>query len=810
MTPTTQQAADPKAQLIAQFGETFQKLLEEQVDDEANFEKLLQYLRLRKADYYFRGIQYIAPQLSPTGVIDYTPVGSPVVGAEGSRGIWDYNIDQIKTYGRKFIATLGQRPFYNVKAVPDDPQSEDDRNASREADKAVILLRSWWNVKIKNLEMAYHAWKSGTIFPYVRYVVDSNKYGFSEEPLFEVGKVVVEAGGYACMNCGAKSPELSTLETLDASGNPMVDLVCPQCQHPIDPNAYEPPVEADVPVDSGRTQKYPNGQVELHFYSGFFATTTFQSVDIEDVPWFKLEGEEHIGRLIAIYPSLREKMKSGELNVAPDGGATHQSGMQARASSQSQTGSYRQPKSMITWTRLWLRPFMLELIKDDTKREEAKQQFPDGIKVVRVGKDVVDLVAEKLDDHISAVYPEVGEYIFRDGICWGILQHQDAINDTLNQMCQLVERANTKTLVWASVIDVDALNDRPNMPAEMLSVPDGTDFQRSIHTMQNPTFPKEGTQLLDILKQNIESHSGVLPNVFGAGGPTQTAEQSRNELNQALMQLGTTGEFFIDGWINIHTMGIWELARNAPKNMKVPMSGRKSETPGAGAEVIDFDLLKSGHWHLEGEMGIPRSYAERKDELKSLIGQNPELAHAMQVDAPINSGAVRDYLDLPDLQDPADDVRQFIHEVINELLQGQPIQPPPPPPPMDPAMPPPPPAAPMPSSTRLLDAIDAGFVDAAAAAELIREWFAQSGRNLQNTPGFANVVATMKQLQQMLMPPPGMPADPNAPAGAAPAGPPPMGGPPKAKAPKPPNPKGPPTPTGQAPLPTGAAGPMAA
>lgn len=811
MTPNPQPQAeqDPRQQRILKYGDAFKQLLEEQVDDDANFEKLMQYRRLMLADFYWRGIQYVAPRFSPvTGMLDYTPVGAPTTGQGQQQGAFDYNIDQVKTYGRKFIATLGQRPFYNVKAMPDDPQSEADRNSAREADKGIILLRSWWNVKIKNLEMAGHAWKSGTIFPYVRYVVDSNKYGWSEEPILKTGKAVVEPGGYACQFCGAKSPELGTLDTMDDMGNIVTETVCPNCQKPIDPNAYEPAVEADVPVDTGRTQKYPNGQVELHFNTALFATTTFQAYSMKDTPWFRLEGEEHIGRLLTIYPALREKLQDGDLSMAPEGGTAQQTGLQARAAAQSQVGSPRQPKHQATWLRDWLRPFMLELIKDKDLREQAKADFPEGVKIVRVGKDIADIAPEKLDDHNTEVQPEVGDYVFRDGICWGILQHQDAINDTINQLCEIVERANTITLAWASVLNADALNDRATMPAEIINVPDGTDFSRSVHTMQGPSFPKEGPALVTIFKENIESHTGVLPRLFGGGTTTQTtAEQARNDLNQALMQLGTTGEFMIDGWIKIHTMGLWELARNAPKNIKVPMSGGK-QSPGAGAEVLDLDLLKSGNWHLEGEMGIPRSYAERKDELKSLVRENPDLAHALMLDAPINMGVMRDYLDIPDMQDPADDVRQFVNEAIQELLSGQPIQPQPPPPSLDPSMPPAPPPPAMPSSTKLLDAVDAGFVDPGVASELIRDWFGQSGRNLQNTPGYANVVATMKQLQQMMMPPPPPPGAPPA------AGQPAAGGPPAPGGPKPPKPKAPPPqkmiPDGSAPLPTGAAGPMAA
>lgn len=785
MTPNPQ--SNP-TQVKIDLREHVGKLLESHVDDDANFEKLLQFLRLRKADYYYRGIQYIAPDLSPTGVIDYMPLGSPVVGGETQRGLLDYNIDQVRTFGRKFIATLGQRPFYNLKAVADDPESESDRIAAREADKGYDLLRAQWNCRIMNLEMAYHAWKSGTIFPYTRYVVDGNKYGYSEEPVWGHEPMVTEPGGFKCFQCGTKSPELNVVPVPDENGGMTSFTACPTCNQALDQTAYEQPVEIPVPVQQG-TKQYPNGRVELHFLTGFFITVPFYSPNFQNVPFLEYRCEEHIGRLVALYPKLREKMKDGDLNIGSDAGAVQNSGVISRASAESQVGLPRQnsAKHRTSYIRTWVRPFMYEMVPDDAARTQLKEQFPNGLKVVRVGKEVVDLADEKMDDYFTAVYPEVGEYIFRDGISWGILQHQDAINDTFNQLAEIVERTNTVNLIWANVIDVDSLNQRPNSPMEFLPVPPNTDLDRCTRELKSPTFPKEATQLITILQENIKTNTGVLDNVFGAAitGDT-TAEANRNQLNQALMQLGTTGEFMAEGWRQIFTNGVNELARNAPRNVKA-----------LNGELIDIEALNIGKWHFEAELGIPRSYAERKDELKKLLMLNPDMAAAtiktLGVDAPANTGAMRDYLDLPDLQDPADDERQFVNELINELIQGQPI---PPQPQQDPSMPP---SAPMPSSTRLLDLVDAQVLDAANTAELIREWVVGAGRKLIDTPGFQNVMAVMQQLKQRMMPPP-MPD-----GGAPPAQ---QGGAPPAPGPDQPNPRKTP-PKGDKPLPTGAGGSMA-
>lgn len=785
-TPPEQQPQQPRLtddQLLQLLKGEIDSVLGQYIDDESNAEKVLQYMRLRKADFYFRGIQYLAPMVDTnTGRLDYTPVGSPKTGYNGDdagSNYLDYNLDIIKTYARKFIATLGQRPFYNMRAVPDNPSNEADRQAAREADKVIYLLDSQWNIKTLNLVMAYHLFKSGTVYPYVRWVADGNKYGWTEVPIYEEKETVVDPGGYVCFNCGVKSPELETVDTLDESGAPQTQTVCPSCKEPLDQNSYQEATTALVPADTGRTKRYANGRVEIHFLNGMYVTVPFTAQSMEDVPYLDWQGELPVGQIISLYPQLREKMRrGGDLDISSGGAGNAQTGKLVRASAASQYGIPRQAKNTETVRRVWLRPYQFELIQDEQKREIAKQYFPDGMRVVKVGGETVEIKPEKLDSHFTAVQPEVGDYVFRDGICWGILQHQDAINDTFNQLVEIIERTVTVHLADPEIIDTEAWNSSRNMPMEMIPVKPGTsvNMENGIKTLPQPRFPGEALQILSLVKENVESHTGVLPSIFGAGAPTQTAEQARNQLNQALMQLGTTGEFMIEGWREIHKMGIDEYIRNSPGGDMV------------GAEVIDIEAIKGGKYHLEGEIGIPRSFAERKDELKALVMQNPQLAQALAVDHPINAGAVRDYLDLPDLEDPTDDARQAVLDLIKKLLEGQAMQQPGPD------------GAPMDTPSLPFDDL---VYDPQQTLDLMRFW-AQSpaGRKLEGTPGYQNVMAMMRQIKQILMPPPPPPGAAPAPPDQGAGAPPPRGGGKKPPAPQPT------PPSGDQPLPTGAGGPM--
>lgn len=736
---------------IEEFKDVLDTLLREYVDQDADAEKTLQLLRLEKADFYYRGIQNIAPQVNPSGgsPLGWTPVGVPTLTAAGqdeSASYADYNFDLMKTYGKKFVAVLGQRPFYNNKALPDDPQSESDLRASRQADLLIQLLRSWWNVKLLNLRLAYFCWKAGTVFGMTRWIADANKYGFNEMPVVEPRPVTIDEGGFACFACGTTSVSMRTVEIPDETGEMIPNTVCPSCGGPLTNADYREPVSVNIPAETG-IKKYANGRVELHLKTGLRVTVPFNAEDLPDTPYVMEESEENKGLLMELYgQGLEKKIGSGTPEAPYSGDGTRMLGQTVRSATQSLIGSAR-AKSSSLWNfrRVWIRPYMYNLVKDEGKKKTLKEKFPDGMKIIRVEGVLVDLANENLDDFFSTCQPDVSDYLWTDGVMWGVMGHQDAWNNALNLAVEHLERGLPTYLADPDLIDVDAYNDRPFRPQEMIAAKPGSSvsLDNGVKMLPPATFPNQLQQLTGVIEQNVQSHTGVLPNLYGGGAPTETADQARNQLNQALMQLGTTGEHMTQFWVDAHTNAIWEIARHAVGPMQV------------SGETVDFEALKSGNWHIEGEIGIPRSFGERKDALMQIVSQNPQLAQALRVDDPVNIGAVSTYLDLPDLKNPDEDLRIAVNGIVDQLLKGEAVQGP----------------DGMQHASIPFDSI---VFDPTKTMAIVRDYLISGpGQKQQGSPGYDNVKAFLQEAMMAAQPP--MPPGPDGQQGPPPGpqGPPP-------------------------------------
>ncbi len=655
--------ADRRKVITRLFGPTLDSLLSEKVEQDVAAEKIVQYLRWRRADLYYRGLHHIYPEVTSDNQITLGGGGVPSFTTPSADSpIFDYNFNVVKSYGEKFTAVLGQRPFHENHAVPNDPSSEADREAARQADLASLILNSWWNVRLMNIKLAHSLWKSGTTFPYLRWVTSGRKYGYTEVPKMGVKTVEVDPAHYECLSPGCTT----RMSPSDAEAN---GGTCLTCGAPLGPESFHVPETVDIPVQLDETVKYPNGRVELRWMNSTMVTVPFYAREREDCPWLVLDSDEPSQNLISIYPDLRETIVNSSASAS--GSALASQGSLARSGAQSQSGTPRSQMSrgLVPYRRLFLRPESLELVTDEAVRIKLKDIYPDGLKLVKIGADVVDAVPEKLDDHWpNPCQPVVGDYIMVDGVCWGILGHQDIINDFAEIAIETLERGLPTTIVEAGLLDVDKMNARRYMPQEIIetSTQAGTSLDSSIKTIPAAKFPDQLQSVVGWVDGQIQSQTGMLPQVFGMTDSTRkTAEQARAELNQALMQLGTTGEYMTDCWIQCREIGVKLLAQHAPNNLSWQ------------GQTLDLEALKAGNFHFEAEVGIPRTYSERKDALKDLLNSNTPASTAvvesLKITDPSNAGALRQMFDLPDLEDPQDDHRAAVEDVLKALLQGKAI-----------------------------------------------------------------------------------------------------------------------------------------
>jgi hypothetical protein len=430
----------------------------------------------------------------------------------------------------------------------------------------------------------------------------------------------------------------------------------------------------------------------------------------------------------------------GELKTAEGTGPLHQSSTLARDVAASLRGvRAKVKKTSWTFSRYWIPPAYYEHISKKATRDILKQQFPDGMKVSQVSGLTIAIENESKAEHWPTPFtPEPGEYLYRDPMCWGILEIQDIINDTYNLMVATLERGMPAHAMDPDIIDPEQMRSE-NRQLEVVwsKAGAGRNISDGIASIRSADFPTGAMPLLDNFDMIIQHHTGLLPPAWGGQSGNKTAQQADADLKQSLMQLSVHGEFAAAAWVDTKekALRLWEKYATEPMQR--------------AGETLDFDVLRGGNWYFKSEPGMPMSWAERQSRLELVIGQNPQMATSLGLDSATNSAAMRDYIipGMNDLEIPGENQRNRQMKIIRQLLQQPPntgpdgqqhsaIQPDP-----------------------LLD-------DPQTDGEIIRQWLIDAGmkEQEQNPQGWQHVYLYLQDMKQMGMqmqaPPPGAPGEP--------------------------------------------------
>ena len=702
MSPEVNQKPVSSEEVASLVTKPIEQVIQKYIDAEVDIEKTWQLQRLRECDLFIRGLQHLA--LNDEGA--WMPATSPgtqsAYESDEDLGVLDYNLDIVDSYRKKYCATLGLRPFWNARAVADDPQSELDRKAERQAQLCANWMRNKWNVRIKNIELFDRQYRGGTVYYHVAYVADKAVFGEIEKPQFTQRTV-----------------------TIPGQPDPMTGIPGPDEQ-------------IQVPVPAG-TKKFPGSGPMVHLYSGDTVTVPFSVRDFGKVPYLLHEEEVHKGILLQSYgDSLRSKVgDSGDLSADGSDTSSKVAAKMTRASEASLTGTYRPGvESLWTHSRYWLTTAMYEYINNEEIRGALYENFPDGLKVSRVEGITVKLENEYLNDVWGAITPYPSDTIYQDPVCRSILGNQRIINDLVNIAVAKEERGLPMAVADAELIDTQALATRRFLPKEV--IPAKASFGGSLREAIVPLpTPNKDDGAADIIinrvVENTQNVLGLMPSVWGGQSEQKTAMGQRMEISQGLMQLGVPGEMASQGYIGMYSLGCKLIAKYMPEGFPVPVP---EDQQGMTSEMIDLDALRAGKYHFEADPGMPMSRAEMVEMLNGIIQENPQITQAMGLNSPLAAATIREYLlpGMPDIPDPLRDVRDKVIERIQLLLKQSPV----------PGQPDPMTGQPGPPMPSILpeDFVD----DPSMHADMVREWLnTGAGRKASSDParaeGYQNVVA---------------------------------------------------------------------
>jgi hypothetical protein len=617
--------SDPNvAPVLGEILPPIENILTTVVDANYQGERVLQLLRLEKADAFYRGIQNIAPQYDPAnGSIAWVTYGQSTNSQPFDYGnrAFDYNPRKTKSYGDKYVAVLGQRPFWNVGAEAGDPTNENDRRGARQVNLLIQMLHSQWNVKVLNLRLFYYLFKTGTTFGQVRSVTDGRKFGYYEVPNYVMTEQQVGVDDYG------------------------------------------QPITEQVPVQQG-VNRYPKSSVEVDLINGYIITFPFNVVERDKSPWVRLAAQRDKGELMGEYPNARAIVGSSAGSVV-SGDQTNATAAIVRAAAQSQTGTVRSDfGNLWSWQQTWLNPNQFELIEDEQKRALAKKAYPEGARITQIEGKVVEIVAADFRTRFSSCMPSMADYLFCDGAGWGMFGMEDYFSNLLAVTSESLETGIPNFIVNQDYVDADALNRNRYSPNRFISALPraGENLNNAFALLPTSHFPDQIPGMFEVINGIMQDYLGLQPQVFGQMPPNLTLGQARMMLNQGLMQLGTPGELATHWWEETMTNAV---------NLYIDTVKINPQFKG---QAIDLDLIRNSAWNIKGAAGIPSSFAERKETVQDIIQNNPTLADALELMDPVNFETIVDLLDLPELQNTKLDQINSMREIIDQLWGGQPIQ----------------------------------------------------------------------------------------------------------------------------------------
>lgn len=735
--PQDQNQEFSASEILQMMREDLLQLVKRDVDEDVDPEKSFQLLQVRKCHLYYDGKQYLTYERDGE-FFDFTSSGTPIAGnADDSQEAYDYILNIVKGDGRKFVAVVGNRPP-NVKGTADYPDDEASVSNSSNANSIAKTLFSWWDIRTAHRYLVLQLWKSGTVFAYTPYVVNGYKYGTTKIPVWETVPQELSPEGWECPVCQNRSPVGS--------------MVC-QCGQPLGPQDYRDAEVVHVPQQT-REKEYENGQVELQLYTVLHVTVPFYSQSLKDVPWLRLETEKHRAELLEIYPQLEEKLRDdqdrGEIT------ASQAQAIHTRQADSSPTNTKSQRKSQVTYSRYWLKPLMYNLIKDKEHRRILRQKYPEGLRIVRVRDEIVEIRGERLEDVWAYCSPEATDYIYGDPLSLDHVEIQDIVNDLINIGVETLERAIPWMIADPLVVDFKQLKDRARRPGEVVpAIPGvGQNLRQAIQEAPVAEFSEQTMPFMTGVHESVREVAGVQKAVFG-GDPVRetTAREYEGRRNQAMMQLTTTWDALRSFYGSVTTNAARQLARFGPQTIQDQSNPKKK---------IEVASLLERNWHYEVEETIPITPGQRADRLMFLLNSpNPMVAGLTGLTHPNNARIINDLLGMEGLYIPGADEIDAIKDTIRRLLAEEPV---------------------MTTGMDGMPVVRPSIMpkweeDSTLATAVIKAWaLTKAGLYAaDNNPlGYNNVIAYGEEHERRLAPPP-MPAGP----GTAPA--PPPGGP----APKP-------------------------
>jgi hypothetical protein len=576
-----------------------------------------------------------------------------------AEGIPPRIINIYRPHGESIIAALTVG-VPSVLFFPSDADNADDIDKAEAFSSLAKIVQKHNKAKLLYIKILSILFNQGTPFVY-SYSKKDRKFGF-----YQVEETSLEdqtSYNHSCPVCGYDFGE---------GGEEPVNIQCVSCQQQVNTEVEPRTIQVSVPIQVNKEKSR-------------VIIDPFGVLNVK-VP-YSARTPEHCGYLILKFDQSVASLRSIFCVPGPNGEEPLIEGIQASTSDTSVDNSIRypsiylnnQPQNTAVVKCVWYRPWQLELLcgsKDSSNRDEVdeiKKKYPEGIYVIYIGNDPVEINGEDMDDHWTMGLDPRASSVHAEPLGTNLAMIQD-INAEIDELeLQTMEHGISELFIASDAIDFNKYANNQAKPGNVTQAfkEPGKNIGDNFFETRTAQLSPEVMGLTQKYKNLAEFVTGDFPTVYGGSVPgSSTATEYTKSQNQALQRLGTVSTIASYLWADVIGKAVKEYADLLDYDEKIT----EKNSAGFESTTVDHMALKRGEvGNCEPEFSelLPISSGQIKDTLMQLVQSKDDMLMAVLAH-PQNNELVKRALAIPELYIPGINDRTKQYREISLLLQQQP------------------------------------------------------------------------------------------------------------------------------------------
>jgi hypothetical protein len=615
----------------------------------------------RKADMYYRGIQYLQSYTMQNGQQGIVPVAmfsdmvQQALGQDDLPEQADYVVNWYKGDIDKFVAVALKQTIQHKATPVIDSYKTEATDKLRVADAVSGYLDAIWDIQAVRERVLYTLAKYGPAFLYTPFITDS-KLGTTTVVIHSHVEKETPAR-WQCVECGVE-----TLVGEEAEGEEG-ELACPNCGASLTEESLIPAtMELELVEEEHETV---NGTCGCHVTNWLTVNAPKFCTGPEDAPWWVYEYEApagHINRLLSQAGKKTSDKQTG------DDLATF---VRNRVATTSGLVFSNMPRDVRTVRRVWFTPGMFWELPESQREltEKLEKLFPRGCMLLMVGDEPYAVEEGALTDCWRAILPQKSDYLHTaDPIFKSYFEASDIVNSIVNLVEGIIATSAPVTAYRSDMLEPRVVNDVIGRGYRSM-IPMKGDARGAFADLPVSQPSGVAQAFVQFVIGTFREIVGISPNMWGMGN-YNTAKEATLAAEQALQVFHPIFEKIAKGLADAKYNAALLLAEFSGGYLPM-LDGRTRSM-----EVPEIEILLEGGWKYDFDPTLSISTAARRDTLRELTN-NQAVSGQLGLNHPLNIRASHEMLGLNGMYVPGEDELKFVQAMMDKVLEGEPVPLPP-------------------------------------------------------------------------------------------------------------------------------------